>query len=817
MWTRLATIILRRRAPLLIALAVLTILMGWKAQDARLMYKFGGLLPADDPTHLEHEEFLSQFGGEANVVAVGIDGEALTELNVFQAWWTLDEEIQALRIEVDSVTADGHSTHSIAVADSIFGMCSASTLVRDDENTRFLFERVISSKPQTQAELDSVLARLTAQPFYDGLLYQSAKDKANVSVQLISVNPGLFNSDHRDRSIKVLIDAVERFEANTGIDVHLSGLPFIRTEVTQLIKDELSLFVLLAAAVTAILLLLFFRSFQVMIVSLLVVGTGVTWSVGTIALLDYPISALMGLIPPLMIVIGIPNCIYLLNKYHAEYKRHGNKARALTRVIQKVGNATFMTNTTTALGFAAFIFTDSDILKQFGVVASINIMAVFLISILIIPAVFSWLPAPKGRQIRHLDRQWVFNVVLRLENLVVNHRRAVYWTTVVVLVVGVYGITQVRITGNIADDLPSEDVIRQDLRWFETEFGGVMPFEVVIHTDRPGAVTKLGFLKKLERLQEVLASEPHISKSVSLADGLKMARQGFYRGNPKKFGLPNRQDQSFMAPYLKTDVGLGGQAHYVDEERSRTRVSAQIADIGTYEMEALLARIRPQFDEIFPPDKYRVVTTGTSVVFVKGTNYLVYNLFTSLALAIFIIAIGMAVLFRSTRMVLISLLPNLLPLVFTAAVMGFAGIGLKPSTLLVFSIAFGISIDDTIHLLAKYRQELDLKGWNMRESVLVAVRETGVSMMYTSIVLFFGFLMFASSEFEGTRALGVLVSATLLVAMLANLVLLPSLLLGFARYITVKTFHEPLLEIIDEEVDVNLEELLVRKHPDQNT
>jgi predicted RND superfamily exporter protein len=791
--------------------------MGWKAQDARLMYKFGGLLPADDPTLLEHEEFLSQFGREDNVVALGIDGQALTELSVFQAWWTLEKELEALYIEVDSTTAAGTLTQHITVADSIFGIRSAAVLARDDEHKRFLFEPVISALPQTQSELDSALAYLRNQPFYDGLLYQSDKDRSNVSVQLIYVNPDLFNSDNRSKSIFVLVNAVERFEKQTGHDVHISGLPFIRTEVTELIKGELSSFVLLAAAVTAFLLLLFFRSFQVMVVSLIVVGTGVTWSVGTIALFDYPISALMALIPPLMIVIGVPNCIYLVNKYHAEYKRHKNKARSLTRVIQKVGNATFMTNTTTALGFAAFIFTDSDVLQQFGVVASINIMAVFVISILVIPAVFSWLPAPKGRQIRHLDRQWVFKVVLRLEKLVLNHRRAVYWTTVLVLIVGIYGITQVRITGNIADDLPSEGVIKQDLRWFETEFGGVMPFEVVIHTDRPGAVTQLAFLKKLERLQAVLATESNISKSVSLADGLKLARQGFYRGDPAKHGLPNRRDQSFMAPYLKSDIGLGGQSRYVDEQRSRTRVSAQIADIGTQEMKALLGRLRPQFDEIFPPEKYRVVTTGTSVVYVEGTTYLVHNLFISLALAVLVIALGMAILFRSTRMVAISLIPNLLPLVFTAAVMGFTGIGLKPSTLLVFSIAFGISIDDTIHLLAKYRQELDLKGWNMREAVLMAVRETGVSMMYTSIVLFFGFLMFAASDFEGTRALGVLVSATLLVAMLSNLVLLPSLLLGFERYITEKTFREPLLEIIDEEEDVDLKNLWVRKHSDLET
>ena len=151
---------------------------------------------------------------------------------------------------------------------------------------------------------------------------------------------------------------------------------------------------------TALLLLLFFRNVVVMAVCMLVVGTGVVWSLGSIVLFDYKLTALMGLIPPLMIVIGVPNCIYLLNKYHAEYKRHGNKALALTRMVRKVGNATFMTNATTALGFAAFMFTTSDVLQQFGVIASVNILAMFCISLPIIP-VFSWLPPPRRRHVRH--------------------------------------------------------------------------------------------------------------------------------------------------------------------------------------------------------------------------------------------------------------------------------------------------------------------------------------------------------------------------------------------------------------------------------
>ncbi|MCH1575067.1 MAG: efflux RND transporter permease subunit [Flavobacteriales bacterium] len=806
MWSRLATFILRGRLPILLVLLAVTAGMASRIDELGIRYKFGGLLPADDPVLLDYASFLDEFGEEGNVVALGIQDARLDSLQVFQQWWDLDEALRQVQVPVDSLRDDG-TPWTVNVVDSVFGFRTAVSLVRQDDPKAFVMEPIIRRRPETQAELDSVMGVLRGMPFYEGFLHTDL----GATIQMVYVNAPLFNSENRGRSVELLVEEVERFEKSTGLDVHVSGLPYIRTEVTTKIKRELGLFIGLAAFVTALLLLLFFRNIVVMMVCMMVVGTGVICSLGSIVLFDYKLTALMGLIPPLMIVIGVPNCIYLLNKYHAEFKRHGNKALALTRMVKKVGNATFMTNATTALGFAAFMFTTSDVLQQFGVIASVNILAMFCISLLIIPAVFSWLPPPRRRHVSHLDRRWVFLVVHRLERAVSHHRKWVYVFTLCVLALGGLGISMMKVTGNIAGDLPQEDVILADLNWFEDRFGGVMPFEVVVQTNKPGKVTQLAFLKKVERLQEVLAEEPQLSRSVSLVDGLKLAKQGFFQGNPARYSLPSRREQSFMGPYLSGTKGGGieGDGKFVDSARTKIRVSAQVADIGTREMNALTDRLQLRIDSIFPPEDHRVFMTGTSVVFVEGTTYLVKNLLVSLMLAVLVIATVMSILFRSARMVAISLLPNLVPLIFTAAVMGYFGIALKPSTLLVFSIAFGISVDDTIHLLAKYRQELDLHGWNMREAVLLAVRETGVSMMYTSIVLFFGFLMFFASDFEGTRALGILVSTTLLVAMLTNLVLLPSMLLGLERYITAQTFKEPLLEIIDEEEDVDLAELEV--------
>lgn len=796
MWHFLSGAILRYRIPILVTVGVLTIFMGFMASKVDMEYRPANLLPQDDSTNINYNRFRSLFSEDGNLIVLGVKGEAFYELDNFAAWYELGNDLRKL---------DG--------VDSVFSVAHMYELKRNTELKRFDISRIVKRTPQTQLEVDSLKAKIESLPFYEGLLYNK---ETHAQLMMVFVDAARFNSKDRGDVIENISALGEAYSAS-HLKVYYSGLPYIRTTISERVKGEMGKFVLLAAGVAATLLFLFFRSFKVVIVCLTVVIIGVIWSIGTISLFDYRINILMALIPPLIIVIGVPNGVFLLNKYHHEFKNHGNQIKALTRVIHKVGNATFMTNATTALGFATFIFTQSDMLKQFGVVASISIMGLFVLSILIIPGVFSFLPKPEERHVKHLDRQWLYYTVDRLVIWVNGHRSTVYWITGILFVIGIYGITLIRATGNIVDDLPKDDPVLYDLKFVEDNFNGVMPFEVMIDTKKPGAITQPGTLRKIDKLQDVLAEHDELSKSLSIADALKFAKQGFYNGNPARYSLINNNERSFIAPYLTGyDDGKDIARLFVDSSRAVTRVTAQMADIGTTQMDELIAEMQPKIDSVFADSGFDVVLTGTSVVFLKGTNYLVKNLFISLFLAILVIATVMSLLFRSWRMVVVSLVPNLFPLVITAAIMGYAGIPIKPSTILVFSIAFGISVDDTIHFLAKYRQELRLREWDIRTSVIRSVRETGVSMIYTSIVLFFGFGMFALSNFDGTVALGVLVSVTLLIAMLANLVLLPSLLLTLERSITTRSFNEPLLEIIDEEEDIELNELVVRKLDDND-
>ena len=587
------------------------------------------------------------------------------------------------------------------------------------------------------------------------------------------------------------------------MQVRVSGMPYIRTLNAQNIVDEINLFVIAALVVTSLIFFLFFRSFRATLISLVVVCIGVMWTLGFLGMLKYEITVLTALIPPLIIVIGIPNCIFLINKYQHEVKSHGNKVKSLQRVITKVGNATLMTNVTTASGFATFILTESTLLKEFGVVASLSILAIFILCLLIIPIIYTFLPYPKERHLEHLNKRWIGGFVNWMEHMVREKRITIYITSLVLLVVCIIGIYQIRISGSLIEDMPKKAQFFKDIRFFEEEFNGIMPLEIMVDTKRKKGVMKLSTLKRMDKIEEFIVETPELSKPISVVDLVKYSKQAYYNGNPKYYQLPTSQENSFILSYAKnssSDVDL--LSNFVDSTGQYARITTFMKDIGTDRMERIQENLQEKIDNTFPKERYNVTMTGKALVFQKGTKYLVKNLAISLSLAILLISLFMAYMFRSFRMIVVSLIPNLLPLVVTAGLMGYLGVPIKPSTILVFSIAFGISVDDTIHFLAKYRQELQANNWKIKKSVYGALRETGVSMFYTSIVLFFGFSVFIISSFGGTVALGALVSVTLLFAMLSNLLLLPSLLLSLERNIANKeVLKEPAINIIPEEDD----------------
>lgn len=784
-WEKVARLILRNRILILFLIAGLTFFLAMQWDNMRFSNSQANLLPDDHPVNIEYQHFLRQFGEEGNAVVFAVKDSALYSPDNFKRWNKLSKQLSAFP-EVDFVI----STDNL------------QELVKDPNNQKFVLEPLIKTEINTQKDVDSIINHLFNDlPFYDNLLYNK---QSRTLRTVIYLDKDIVNTSVRkDFILEDITHLIETFEDETGLDIRVSGMPYIRTMNSQNIIDEIGKFILAALGVTSLIFFLFFRSFRATLISMFVVIIGVMWAFGVLGLLQYEITVLTALIPPLIIVIGIPNCIFLINKYQQEVKKHGNQALSLQRVISKIGNATLMTNMTTASGFATFIITDSKLLKEFGIVASINIIGIFILSLLIIPIVYSFMSLPKTKHLKHLNKKWIDGFVNWMEHIVREKRITVYVTSIVLLVVSIIGIYQINISGSPIEDMPKKAEFFKDIRFFEKEFDGIMPVEIVVDTKRPKGVLRPTTLKRIDQLSTVIDEIPELSKPVSVVNLIKYSKQAFYNGIPKYYQLPTTQENNFIMDAARKSSGEGNLLKsFVDSTGQVARITTFMKDLKTDRMEDIEARLNENIAKLFPSDRYTVYMTGSALLFLKGTKYLVKNLVLSLAFAIFLIALFMAFLFRSFRMIVISLIPNLLPLVITAGVMGFVGVPIKPSTILVFSIAFGISVDDTIHFLAKYRQELTANRWHIKKSVYAALRETGVSMFYTSIVLFFGFSVFVISNFGGTVALGALVSATLLFAMLANLILLPSLLLSLERSIANKqVLREPQIDILPLEED----------------
>jgi len=794
-WEFVARIVLKNRIFILGAILLITLFLSTQWKNIRFSFTEANLLPETSSITKGYNTFLSKFGEEGNLIVVGVKDDRFFTPKTFAAWTKLMNELKAQK-EVDLI---------VSIND-------LKKLEKNDSLQKFeLVPFVDQTKTGNQSYLESIKKNLfTKMPFYEGLLF----NKKGSIRSAIYLDKEIVNTPQRKEYImNDFIPKILAFEKETGIDLKVSGMPYIRTLNANSITGEISLFIGASLLITSLIFFFFFRSFRATLISILIVVIGVMWTFGLLGLFHFEITVLTALVPTLVIVIGIPNCIFLTNKYQQEYSAHGNKARALQRVITKVGTATLMTNLTTAAGFATFIITSSDILKEFGIISSLSIVALFFLCLIVIPIYYSYQPVPQAKHLEHLNRNYTKTFIKWIEKTVKYNRRYVYVVAIFLFLVSTIGAFKIKTSGNLIEDMPKNTGFYKDILFFENEFNGVMPLEIMVDTQRKKGVMKLSTLRKMDDLQTTIEEIPELSKPISILNLVKYSKQAYYNGNPEYYDLPTSQEQSFILGYAKNatkDTKNNIMKSYVDSTGQVARITTFMKDIGTGNMAKIEDRLSSKIDSIFPKDRYKVVMTGKALIFEKGTKYLLDNLVSSLLFAVLLISLLMVFMFRSFKMVVVSLIPNLLPLMITAGLMGYFGIPLKPSTILVFSIAFGLSVDDTIHFLAQYRQELTQNDWKIKRSVFATIKESGISMFYTSVVLFTGFSVFMLSDFGGTIALGGLIAITLAFGMLSNLMLLPCLVLTLNKSLTNKQeFKEPTIDILNnpEESEENSQEI----------
>jgi predicted RND superfamily exporter protein len=823
--------------------------MGWWASGhLELSYKYARVLPEDDEMAIAYEKFKSKYGEDGNVMLLTFQDSTMFQLAKYQGWYDLTEKVRGIKGVQD-----------------VMSTARLYNIVRDDDSTKFDIVQIVQQRPVTQQEVDSLKNQIWRLPFYDGLIINK---ETMATVMVITFTQEVLHSKDRVNIVNEVNAAAQEFAVKykipeTGVDcngngelddsevsaIHASGMPHIRTQFMQKIGGEMQLFLFLSIGVTALILFIFFRYFNATFFSLIVVIVGLIFSLGTMALFGYKITVLTGMIPSLIVIIGIPNCIFLINKYQEEYAKHHQKTKALARMVQKVGLSNFLANITTAIGFGVFYFTKSDMLVQFGVIAAVNVMITYFVALFLTPIIFSYLPAPKDKQVRHLEGKRINRILDMVNHLVHNHRKKIYLSVAALTLISALGFKFISVVGYVVDDLPQDEPMFVDLKFFEHHFNGILPFEVAIEVkprltdsikavyakngtpidpkmfakdtlgprnifDQEGAV-----LKNIDSLQRYITANPEFSKPISVVEVLKFSYQAYKDGKPKAYRLPNNVvDLKALADYSGTVKGQQGRLNaFLDSSRMSTRLSIQMADVGSDSAQNIASRIRPVVDSLFPEAYFSIDLTGHSLMFLRSFDYLVHHLFVSLSIAIVLILLIGMILFRSVAIIVLSKLPCLIPLVMTAGIMGFCGIPFKSSTILIFSIAFGIASDGTIYILTEYRTQLrKLSAARASQAVAMAIKETGLSMIYTNVILFFGFAIFIFSGFGGTVALGILLSITLLVSLITNLILLPCILLSLEKWNATRALmKEPLIEIYDEEEDIDSEKLTIQQNAEQ--
>ena len=790
-WELIARIVLRNRILMLSIIAAITVFLALQWKNIHFTFTEANMLPDDNIANVEYNAFLDKFGEEGNLIIIGVKDSTFFTPKAYAAWSKLMNTIKQNQ-EVDLVVS----------------LNDLKKLQKNEALETFeLVPFVDESKALDSKYLQTIKKELFNDlPFYEGLLFNKRSGSVRSAIYM---DKKIVNTKARKTFVlEKLIPAITTFEKETKIDLRVSGMPYIRTLNAKTITDEISIFIGASLLITSLLFFFFFRSFKATLISIVIVIIGVMWSFGFLGLFNYEITILTALVPSLIIVIGIPNCIFLTNKYHQEFKVHRNKAKALQRVTTKIGMATLMTNLTTAIGFATFVASNNNLLLEFGVVTSINIMALFFLSLVLIPIFHSYLNPPKERHLKHLDRGSVKKFMDWILKTIKTNRFSIYAASVALLVFSIIGIYEMRISGSLIEDMPKKEAFFQDIVFFEKEFDGVMPLEIMIDTKRKKGVMKLSTLKRMEELETAIEEIPELSKPISIVNLVKYSKQAYYNGNPDYYELPTSQEQAFILSYAKNATANSKEnlmKSYVDSTGQYARITTFMRDESGDQIAKIEEEIRKKADKLFPKERYNVIITGKALVFQKGTGYLLDNLLSSLIFAFFLTALLIGFMFRSFKMILVSIIPNLLPLFLTAGLMGFLDIPLKPSTILVFGIAFGLSVDDTLRFLSQYREELKKNNWKIKKSVYATFNESGLSMFYTSIVLFFGFSVFMLSSFGGTIALGGLISLTLLFGMLSNLMLLPALVLTLNKTLAnEQEFIEPKIDIIersDEEID----------------
>lgn len=734
-------------------IAILTAISVFYASRLRFDYNFDNFFPKGDPDLTYYFSYRDKFGNDNDYLLIGLDnGGSLFDQQFLQKVDTLTRFIQQ-QPHVESVLSP--------------------TTVRSPIIEQFGYFEVPylhSYEPERYAQ-DST--RIYQSRELVGTLFSEDAKAVSLFVQTsdnLAKQPG-------DTLIAALYGEIKRLGLQ---EHHVAGKVLAQSVFIEKMKIELAIFMSASILLVILFLWIAFRSVWGVLVPLVVVLLSVIWSLGVMGLFDKPIDVMTVLLPTIMFVVGMSDVIHILSRYITEIGHGLTKMQALRLTIREVGLATLLTSLTTCVGFLTLLTTSIVLIREFGLYTAIGIALAFVLAFTVLPAILLLAKRPNPRRARRTDLSWPM-LLRRIYTFVLRRPYPILYTSLGIVLVSLVGISMIRVDTTLLEDLGDDDPIIRDFQYFEEKFSGVRPFELHLIAGPGNSMYDLEVLQEIDKLETYLYQTYGLNFITSPATVVRTLYRAQNGGLPDAYTLPaNEQEMHQIKRRLAAFSKRSELRAVVTTDQQEGRLAGKMTDVGSVRATALNDSLKAFIDQHIDPSLLQTRITGSAVMLDKNNEYVVSNMLQGLLIAFLVVAVLVGFIFRSLRMVVISLIPNIIPLLMIGGIMGFLGINMTVSISIIFTIAFGIAVDDTIHFLGKLKVELR-KGKSLPYAIKTTFISAGKAIIITSCILVAGFLTLVLSSFDATFYVGVFVSLTLVFALVADLLLLPVLILYFYR------------------------------------
>lgn len=734
-------------------IAILTALSVFYASRLRFDYNFDNFFPKGDPDLAYYFSYRDKFGNDNDYLLIGLDnGGSLFDRQFLQKVDTLARFMQQ-QPHVESVLSP--TTVKSPIIEQ-FGYFEIPYL-HPDEPERYTQDSILIYQSR---ELVGTLFSEDATAV--SLFVQTSDD--------LGKEPG-------DSLISAMYGEIERLGLR---EHHVAGKVLAQSVFIEKMKIELAIFMSASILLVILFLWIAFRTAWGVLVPLVVVLLSVIWSLGVMGLFNKPIDVMTVLLPTIMFVVGMSDVIHIMSRYITEIGQGATKIQALRVTIREVGMATLLTSLTTSVGFLTLLTTSIVPIQEFGVYTAIGIFLAFVLAFTVLPAILLLIKRPNPRRARRTDLSWPM-LLRRVYTFVLRRPYPILYTSMGIVLISLIGISMIKVDTTLLEDLGDDDPIIKDFQYFEEKFSGVRPFELHLIAGPDKSMYDLEVLQEVDQLETYLYQTYGLNFITSPATVVRAIHRAQNGGLPDYYTLPAsqremKQVQRRLAAFSKRSELRA----VVTADQREGRLAGKMTDVGSVRAAELNDSLRAFIDQRINPELLQTRITGSAVMLDKNNDYVVSNMLQGLLIAFLVVALLVGLIFRSLRMVLISLVPNIIPLLMIGGIMGFLGINMTVSVSIIFTIAFGIAVDDTIHFLGKLKVELR-KGKSLPYAIKTTIISAGKAIIITSCILVAGFLTLVLSSFDATFYVGVFVSLTLVFAVVADLLLLPVLILYFYR------------------------------------